>query len=65
MVQSMQDFAKEHQCDDQRPPFPFFDTFRDVTGMSEEEARDYFKIFSVPTDNIWYAGIARVVWPAD
>jgi hypothetical protein len=62
MVQSMVEFSKSHQNEcPTKSNFPFFDTFRQVTGMNEADAKTYFDRFSVPTEDKWYP-LGGVVW---
>lgn len=60
ILQSMVEFSKEHQLASAH--FPFFETFINITGMGEAEARDYFSKFSVPVDSSWYE-LGGICWP--
>lgn len=65
MVQSMLEFSKQQpvsMCPGFLSKFPFFNTFKDVTGMTDTQAKEYFARFSVPTDDDWYV-LGSVNWP--
>jgi hypothetical protein len=47
MVQSMVEFSKLHADIHDYVPFPFFDTFVELTGMEGSDASAYFDRFGV------------------
>lgn len=69
ILQSMAEFSKNNQQWDSTPSsqfvfrsFPFFETVMDVTGMKEEEAREFFGRFGARTDDLGYLVLGRVCW---
>ncbi len=60
IIHSMLEFSKKHQ--DDKASFPFFQTVQKATGMTEDAARNYFAIFSLPMADSDYP-LGGLCWP--